>query len=110
MYLGPRTQVGYGLFTLSYQFGSGVAYGAFTGFVLEVIGRGAAATKYNALASLSNIPIWYMTQVDGWASERWNAGIMLLVDAVSEVVGVAVFLLAAYFLLSRKRNPVNQPR
>jgi MFS family permease len=109
MYLGPRTQVGYGIFTLSYQFGSGVAYGAFTGFVLEVIGRGAAATKYNVLASLSNIPIWYMTQVDGWASERWNAGVMLLVDALSEVVGVVVFLLAAYLLLGRIRNRSMKP-
>lgn len=70
MYLGPRNELGYGVFTLLYQFGSGVAYGAFTGFVLEAIGRGAAATKYNALASLSNIPIWYMTEIDGWVSEH----------------------------------------
>jgi MFS transporter, PAT family, beta-lactamase induction signal transducer AmpG len=103
MYFGPRSQAGYGIFTLSYQFGSGLAYGAFTGFVLEVIGRGAAATKYNALASLSNIPIWYMTQIDGWASDRWSASVMLLVDAASEVVGVVVFLTAAYLLLGRAR-------
>lgn len=101
MYLGPRTQVGYGIFTLAYQFGSGLAYGAFTGFVLEAIGRGAVATKYNALASLSNIPIWYMTEVNGWVSERWSAGVMLLVDAASEVAGAILFLLAAYILVWR---------
>jgi len=105
MYLGPRNETGYGILTLSYQFASGVAYGAFTGFVLEAIGRGAAATKYNALASLSNIPIWYMTQVDGWASERWSPGAMLLVDAASEIVGVVIFLGAAYLLLGRIRQP-----
>jgi predicted MFS family arabinose efflux permease len=104
MYLGPRSAAGYGIFTLSYQFASGVAYGAFTGFVLEAIGRGAAATKYNALASLSNIPIWYMTRLDGWASERWNPGIMLLVDAASEIVGVLIFLIAASLLLGRIRR------
>jgi MFS transporter, PAT family, beta-lactamase induction signal transducer AmpG len=104
MHLGPRDELGYGVFTLAYQFGSGVAYGAFTGFVLEAIGRGAAATKYNVLASLSNIPIWYMTQIDGWASERWNPGIMLLVDALSEVIGAVVFLIAAFLLLGRIRN------
>jgi hypothetical protein len=108
MYLGPRSEVGYGIFTLSYQFASGVAYGAFTGFVLEAIGRGAAATKYNVLASLSNIPIWYMTRVDGWASERWGPGIMLLVDAVSEIVGVVIFLSAAYLLLGRIRQHEHQ--
>jgi len=104
MYLGPRTQAGYAVFTLSYQFASGLAYGAFTGFVLEAIGRGAAATKYNALASLSNIPIWYMTQVDGWASERWSAGIMLLVDAASEIIGVVLFIAAAYLLVGGLRR------
>jgi hypothetical protein len=104
MYLGPRSEAGYGIFTLSYQFASGVAYGAFTGFVLEAIGRGAAATKYNALASLSNIPIWYMTRLNGWASERWGPGIMLLVDAASEIVGVLIFLSAAYLLLGRIRQ------
>jgi MFS family permease len=104
MYLGPRSEAGYGIFTLSYQFASGVAYGAFTGFVLEAIGRGAAATKYNALASLSNIPIWYMTRLDGWASERWGPGIMLLVDAASEIIGVLIFLIAAYLLLGRIRS------
>jgi hypothetical protein len=101
MSLGPRNELGYGLFTLTYQFGSGLAYGAFTGFVLEAIGRGAVATKYNALASLSNIPIWYMTIVDGAASERWGPGVMLLVDAASEVAGAVAFLLAAYLLVWR---------
>jgi PAT family beta-lactamase induction signal transducer AmpG len=108
MYLGPRSEAGYGIFTLSYQFASGVAYGAFTGFVLEAIGRGAAATKYNALASLSNIPIWYMTRLDGWASERWGPGIMLLVDAASEIVGVLIFLSATYLLLGRIRQHADQ--
>lgn len=109
MYLGPRSEAGYGVFTLSYQFASGVAYGAFTGFVLEVIGRGAAATKYNVLASLSNIPIWYMTRLDGWASERWNPGVMLLVDAVSEIAGIVIFLSAAYLLLGSVTSPKNLP-
>src|SRR5215475_4144397 len=108
MYLGPRTQAGYTIFTLSYQFGSGLAYGAFTGFVLEAIGRGAAATKYNILASLSNIPIWYMTQLDGWASERWSPGVMLLIDAASEIAGIVVFLGAAYLLLGRIRGKAGQ--
>jgi hypothetical protein len=99
MALGPHNEAGYAVLTLTYQFGSGLAYGAFTGFVLEAIGRGAVATKYNALASLSNIPIWYMTEIDGWASEKWNPDVMLFVDAASEVAGVAVFLTVAWLLL-----------
>lgn len=107
MALGPHNQAGYAIFSLTYQFGSGLAYGAFTGFVLEAIGRGAVATKYNALASLSNIPIWYMTEIDGWASEKWNPDVMLFIDAASEVAGVAVFLTVAWLLLRgvRQREP-----
>jgi hypothetical protein len=106
MYLGPRNELGYGVFTLAYQFGAGLSYGAFTGFVLEAIGRGAAATKYNALASLSNIPIWYMTEIDGRVSEAWGVNAMLLVDAGSEVVAVTVFLMLAYLLMGRPRRGV----
>lgn len=101
MAFGPHNQAGYAVFTLAYQFGSGLAYGAFTGFVLEAIGRGAVATKYNALASLSNIPIAYMTELDGWASEKWNPDVMLFVDAASEIAGVVVFLTIAWLLLRR---------
>jgi len=105
MAMAPHNQVGYAVFTLAYQFGSGLAYGAFTGFVLEAIGRGAVATKYNALASLSNIPIWYMTEIDGWASEKWNPDVMLWVDAASEIAGVVVFLTIAWLLLRGVSQP-----
>lgn len=108
MYLGPRSQAGYAVFTLAYQFGAGLAYGAFTGFVLEAIGRGAVATKYNVLASLSNIPIWYMTQVNGWVSERSGPGAMLLVDAGSEILGAVVFLLVAGLILGSSDAAADQ--
>lgn len=104
MAVGPHNQAGYAVSTLAYQFGSGLAYGAFTGFVLEAIGRGAVATKYNALASLSNIPISYMTVIDGQVSERWNPDVMLFVDAASEVIGVVVFLTIAWLLLRRRQQ------
>ncbi len=93
MAVAPRTPTMYAIFTLAYQFGGGVAYGTFTGFVLDVIGKGAAATKYNALASLSNIPITYMTSIDGWASTAYGTVAMLFVDAGSEIAGIAIFLL-----------------
>jgi hypothetical protein len=40
-----------------------------------------------------------MTEIDGWASEKWNPDVMLFVDAASEVAGVAVFLTVAWLLL-----------
>ena len=93
MAIAPQGPVNYAIWSLTYQFGAGIAYGTFTGFVLEVIGKGAAATKYNLLASLSNIPITYMTKVDGWASVKYGPAKMLFVDAGSEIAGIAVFVL-----------------
>lgn len=89
----PKDVTTFTILVLLYQFGSGIAYGCFTGFVLEVIGSGAAATKYNILASLSNIPILYMTKLNGWASHTHGVNSMLLVDAGSEIAGILVFLL-----------------
>jgi PAT family beta-lactamase induction signal transducer AmpG len=93
MALAPQDPTMYAIFTLAYQFGGGVAFGTFTGFVLDIIGTGAAATKYNALASLSNIPILYMTKVDGWASTEYGPVTMLFVDAGSEIAAIAFFIL-----------------
>ena len=63
------------------------------------------ATKYNALASLSNMPISYMTTIDGYTSDRWGADAMLLVDAASEVIAVTIFLTVAWVLLQRAHQP-----
>jgi MFS family permease len=57
----------------AYNVAVGMAYAGFSALVLEVIGRGAAATKYNIMASLSNVPIGYVTWIDGQAYERWGA-------------------------------------
>jgi MFS family permease len=94
MALTPQTAAMYIVFTLLYMFASGLVYGTFTGFVLDVIGTGAAATKYNALASLSNIPIWYMTLADSRVSDAWGPVAMLFVDAAAGAVGLVVLLLA----------------
>jgi hypothetical protein len=70
--------------------------------VLEVIGRGAAATKYNALASLSNVPIYYMTDIDGWAHDRWNSAGMFFMESGLAVVSAVVFLGLVKLLLGRR--------
>jgi PAT family beta-lactamase induction signal transducer AmpG len=94
----PRTPWTYASLCVTYSLASGLTYGTFTAFVLEAIGGGAAATKYNVFASLSNIPILYMTRIDGWAADKWGAAKMLLVDAAAGVIGLLVFALVAVAL------------
>jgi hypothetical protein len=93
MAVGPRTAVAFIVFATIYNLIVGFVYGGFSAVALEAIGKGAAATKYNVLASLSNIPILVMTALDGWAQARWGSGGMLIFVAALGVAGAAAFAL-----------------
>jgi PAT family beta-lactamase induction signal transducer AmpG len=101
MAFAPRTESMYIVFTLIYAFIQGLTYAGFTAVVLEAMGLGAAATKYNAFASLSNMPIAYMTVIDGWAYERWSAAGLLNIEAAIGVLGIVVFLVVAMAMARR---------
>ena len=100
MALAPRTQTMYVSFVLIYAFIVGMSYAAFSAVVLETIGAGAAATKYNVFASLSNVPTAYMTLVLGWAHTSWDATVMLTTEAAFAAIGLLVFSAAV-----RKSRP-----
>jgi len=101
MALAPRTEAMYATFVLIYAFIQGLTYAGFTAVVLEAIGLGAAATKYNLFASLSNIPIAYMTVVDGWGHTRWGAAGLLKTEAVIGLAGIVLFVAVAMALPRR---------
>ena len=99
----PRTVDMFVIFTLVYAFILGLAYASFCAVTLETIGKGAAATKYNLLACLSNMPITYMTKVDGWAQGKWGSSGMLYTEALT---GVAAIVLFGFIVLgTRRRRP-----
>lgn len=102
MALLPRTESSFVVWTSLYAFVTGLTYAGFSAVVLEAIGRGAAATKYNVYASLSNIPIYYMTNVDGWAHDRWGPAGMLLTEA-GICVTAALFFTALIMVVTRGR-------
>jgi PAT family beta-lactamase induction signal transducer AmpG len=103
MALAPHTETMFIVFTLLYSFISGLTYASFSALTLEVIGLGAAATKYNLLASLSNFPIQYMTLIDGRAHTQWGATGMLLTEAIVAVVGVLLYILVRWY---SHRSPI----
>ena len=86
-----RTESMYVVFTLLYAFIQGLSYAGFSAVALEAMGLGAAATKYTLFASLSNMPIMFMTMIDGAAHTRWGVGGMLYTEAAIGVIGLAVF-------------------
>jgi PAT family beta-lactamase induction signal transducer AmpG len=101
MAIAPRTPEMFVVFTCLYAFVTGFCYAAFTAVTLETIGKGAAATKYNLLACLSNLPIMYMTLIEGQAQTRWGSGGMLYTEAVLGIAGVVLF--GAIALATRRR-------
>jgi PAT family beta-lactamase induction signal transducer AmpG len=95
MAIAPRTESMFVMFTLAYNLINGLAYAGFTAVTLEAIGLGAAATKYTVFASLSNVPIGYMTFVEGWAQTHWGSSAMLCAEAAICLTSLLAFVLVA---------------
>ncbi len=91
----PATVGVYIGFNIVYAFIVGLCYAAFSAFVLDAIGAGHAATKYNGFASLSNTPIWYTGLVLAAAQTHFGSRGMLLTESVMGAAGIAVFVVAA---------------
>lgn len=112
MSLAPATETWFIVFSSAYAFALGMTYAAFSGVVLEAIGRGAAATKYNLLASLSNIPTAYVTFIDGWVHTRHGAPAMLQTEAALGFVGLILFIavsMATARMKSSRPSPSPSP-
>jgi MFS family permease len=103
MAISPHTMPMFILWTSVYSLVTGFTYAGFSAFVLEAMGRGAAATKYNVFASLSNFPIWYMTLVDGWGYKHFQASGMLFTEAALGGVGLVLFLTVTSVVNARAR-------
>jgi MFS family permease len=92
-----RTPTMFVVFTLAYAAVIGCGYAAYSAIVLEAIGQRSAATNFNLMAALSNVPIALMTSFDGWTHDRFGTDAMLYGELVLPGVtigGFAVFVLA----------------
>ena len=96
MAFGPRTPFAFLALASLYNLVVGLAYGGYAAVTLEAIGHGAAATKFNLIASISNVPILLVTLADGWAQSRWGSGGMLLAEAAMGVAASGLYVLVAW--------------
>ncbi len=103
--LAPKTPVTYGVGYAGYALATGFAYAAFTALVLEVLGqnRRAAATGYSLLVSAANLPIAYMTWLDGVGYKHVGARGLMGVDALANGAGGLVLLAIARYCAYRWR-------
>jgi MFS family permease len=95
MAVAPRTPMSFSAGVLVYALFCGMAYAAFSAVVLFAIGRGAASTKYATLSSLGNIPVVYMTALNGWVHDRFGTAWMLHSEAL---LGIACVIVALVIL------------
>jgi PAT family beta-lactamase induction signal transducer AmpG len=102
MAYSPRTEIMFVLWTSFYAITMGLSYAGFAAFTLEVIGKGAAASKYNVFAALSNAPIYFMTYIVGVAYLRGGATFMLNTESFFAVGAIVVFLLVQKLLFKSK--------
>ena len=79
--------------------------------LLDVLGpqRHAAATGYSLLVASGNIPIVYMTWLNGLGYQRWGARGLMSVDALANGLGgIALLVFAAYVRRLWVRDPQQQ--
>ena len=99
MAVGPANSFTYTGGYTGYALGAGFAYAAFTALVLEVLGKRphAAGSAYSLLVASGNVPITYMTWVDGVAYKRFGVRGLMGADALANGAGAVILLLFASF-------------
>lgn len=90
----PNTVTLYVAGNLAYAFALGMAYAAFTALVLDAMGPGAGATKYNIFASLSNFPLWWLGLLLGQVAEVAGSPAMLFAEGLLGLLGIGLFVVA----------------
>ncbi len=89
----PYNPVTYIFGVLIYGFTTGLIYSAFTAVIFFVIGKKHVATKYSLLSSLGNLPVVYVTAINGWTHDKFNSRYMLTTEAILGIVFSLLFIL-----------------
>ena len=92
-----RSPAAFIVFTLGYSALIGCGYAAYSAIVLQAIGQRSAATNFNLMAALANVPVALMTTFDGWVHDRFGTDAMLygeLALPTATIAGFVFFVIA----------------
>jgi cytochrome bd-type quinol oxidase subunit 1 len=98
----PRTPTVFTAFVLLYSATVGMGYTGYAAIVLEAIGKKSAATNWNLMAALSNIPIAVMATFDGWVHDKYGTNAMLLGELVLPAIAIVGFTV---LVVATRRRP-----
>ncbi len=107
--LGPQRPAVYFAGTVLFLFTIGACYALFTGVALEFMGSSgkSGSSRYAIINSLGNLPVAYMSWVDGRGYAHWGSRAMPGIDAILSATGAA--LLLAHFVISRRSKRATAP-
>jgi PAT family beta-lactamase induction signal transducer AmpG len=101
------TPFSYTVGVLTYALMLGIVNAAFTAVILYAIGKELAATKYALLSSIGNLPVVYITALDGWVHDRYSIKIMLQTESMLGLGFIALFLLILYRTHLNRYAPID---
>jgi hypothetical protein len=90
--------------TILFLFTVGASYALTTAVILEFLGASgkSGSGRYSIVNSLANVPVFYMTWLDGRGYALWGPRGMPGIDALVSVV--AILLLLGHFAFSGRRR------
>jgi MFS family permease len=103
MALAPHVPALYVIGVLGYGLCIGAGFAAYSAIVLDAIGRRSAATNFNLMSAISNLPLAVMTAFDGWMVDAHGVNAMLFGELWLQVLAVVLF--ALFVAITRRPNP-----
>jgi PAT family beta-lactamase induction signal transducer AmpG len=100
----PRTPLVFAAGVLAYQAMVGTAYTGYAAVVLQAIGKKSAATNWNLMAALSNMPLTAMAYIDGHVHDAYGTNAMLAGELVFPAASLLLFWLFVAVTAPRKRT------
>jgi len=79
---------------LVYSLFIGAGYAAYSAIVLDAIGQRSAATNFNLMSALSNLPLAVMAAFDGWMVDAHGVNAMLFGELWLQAIAIGLFGLA----------------
>ena len=92
MALLPHQPAQFVIGVLTYSLCIGAGYAAYSVIVLDAIGRRSAATNFNLMSAISNVPLAAMTAFDGWMVDAHGINGMLFGELWLQALAGALFL------------------
>jgi MFS transporter, PAT family, beta-lactamase induction signal transducer AmpG len=106
MTIAPLTPAAFLAGAASYVLTIGFCYAAFMSLAFQLVGENSPASgaRFTLFMAAVNVPVVYMLRLDGWGHAHFGVRGMIAVDALSNLVFGALFLIVALVARGQARS------